>query len=267
MPELPEVETIKQELGKAVIGNKIKQVIINNPRVIKGLTKSEFSKQLTGKTIKSVLRKGKLLIIKLSSNKFLTIHLRMTGQLIYPGNAEKSRVSFKFSNEKILDFNDQRLLGELKIVDNWKLLPFIKNLGPEPSDLTLQKFKQKLSKRKKKIKSLLMDQSFIAGVGNLYAAEALFRAKIHPEKKVNSLSDKEKQLLFKELKKVLKQATLHRGSSIDEYVQLSGQAGNYTLKHKVYGRQGKPCLVCGTPIKRITVGGRGTYFCPKCQRK
>jgi len=268
MPELPEVETIKRELQNVIKGKKITQVVINSSKVIKGLTKGEFKEQLVGKTIESVLRRGKLLIIKLSSGKFLTIHLRMTGQLIYPGDGKKSRVSFELSSGKILDFNDQRLLGELKLVDDWKSLEFVKKLGPEPSDLTSKQFKQMLSKKKGKIKPLLMNQSFIAGVGNLYAAEALFRARIHPEKKANSLSDKQTESLLKNLKKVLKQATFHKGSSFDQYVQLSGEGGDYVQKYvKVYGRKGKPCPVCGGKIKRITVGGRGTYFCPKCQKK
>jgi len=267
MPELPEVETIKRELEKAIKGKKITEVIVNNPKVIKQPKRSDFVKGLKGKTINSILRKGKLLILSLSSGKFLTIHLKMTGQLIYPGNVSQSRVSFKLSDGKILDFNDRRLLGELRLVDDWKSLKFIKQLGPEPFDLTMPQFKQMLAKRKAKIKCLLMDQSFISGIGNVYAAEALFRAKIHPEKPASSLSDKQKELLFKKIKTVLEEATHHKGSSVDDYVQLSGKAGEYVPHLKVYGRESKPCLICNTSIKKITLGGRGTYFCPKCQRK
>lgn len=267
MPELPEVETIKRELEKAVLGKKITDVIVNNPKAIKEPKRDNFVKGLKGKTIKSILRKGKLLILELSSGKSLTIHLKMTGQLIYPGNAEQSRISFKLSDNKILDFNDRRLLGELRLVDDWQSLKFIKELGPEPFDLTESEFKQMLVDKKTKIKPLLMDQTFISGVGNLYATEILFKARIHPEKPASSLSDKEKELLFKEIKDTLTDATHHKGSSIDQYVQLSGRPGEYIKYHKVYRREDKSCVVCKTSIKRISLGGRGTYFCPKCQKK
>jgi formamidopyrimidine-DNA glycosylase len=123
-----------------------------------------------------------------------------------------------------------------------------------------------LASKKTKIKPLLMDQAFISGVGNLYAAEVLFRSRIHPARSAQSLSDKEKEKLLKEIKATLTEAIKHKGSSIDQYVQLSGRQGDYVKYHKVYGRQGKPCFVCKTQIKRISLGGRGTYFCPKCQR-
>ncbi len=265
MPELPEVETIKRELEKVVLGKKIIDVIINNPKVIKEPKKEEFVKGLKNAIIKNVLRKGKLLILELSSGKSLAIHLKLTGQLIYPGNAKQSRVSFKLSDSKILDFNDRRLLGELRIIDDWRALKFIKELGPEPFDLREEQFKEMLAEKKTKIKPLIMDQTFISGVGNLYAAEALFRAKIHPERPAASLSDKEKELLFKEIRDTLKEAIKYKGSSVDQYVQFSGEPGDYAKYHKVYARGGKPCLVCKTPIKRISLGGRGTYFCPKCQ--
>lgn len=266
MPELPEVETIKRELEKAVKGKKITDVIVNNPKVIKEPRRDNFVNGLKGKIIKSILRKGKLLILELSSGKSLTIHLKMTGQLIYPGDAKTSRVSFKLSNGKILDFNDRRLLGELRLIDNWQSLKFVKELGPEPFDLTPNQFKQMLAKKKTKIKPLLMDQTFISGIGNLYAVEALFMAKIHPEKPAASLSDEQKEVLFKKIKQVLHKAISHKGSSVDQYVQLSGKPGEYVKYHKVYGREGEPCTICKTPIKRVTLGGRGTYLCPKCQK-
>jgi len=266
MPELPEVETIKRELEKAVLGKKITGVIINNPKVIKEPEKKEFVKGLTSATIKNILRKGKLLIFELSSGKSLAIHLRMTGQLIYPGNAKNSRVSFKLSDGKLLDFNDSRLLGELRLLNDWQSLKFIKELGPEPFDLTADKFKPMFAGKKSKIKPLLMDQTFISGVGNLYAAEALFRARIHPGRPASTLTDKEKEALFKEIKDILKKAIHYKGSSVDQYVQLSGDPGDYVKYHKVYDREGKPCRICRTPIKRISLGGRGTYFCPRCQK-
>lgn len=266
MPELPEVETIKRELEKAVLGKKITEIIINNPKVIKHPGPQNFINGLKNTVINNILRKGKLLILELSSGKSLAVHLRMTGQLIYPGSGRTSRVSLKLSGGKWLDFNDRRLLGEVRLLDDWRDLKFIKELGPEPFDLTEPQFKQMLAHKKTKIKPLLMDQTFISGVGNLYAAEALFRARINPLRQASSLSGQEKGLLFKEIKDTLKEAIKHQGSSVDQYVQLTGKPGSYVKYHKVYDRDGKPCLVCKTPIKRISLAGRGTYFCPKCQK-
>lgn len=266
MPELPEVETIKKELEGTILGNKITDVIVNNPRVIKEPKEKDFVKGLKNTVIKKILRRGKLLILELSSGRSLGVHLKMTGQLIYPGSGKGSRVSIKFANGKILDFMDRRLFGEMRLVDDWHNLKFIQNLGPESLGLKEAEFKRMLCERKTKIKSLLMDQTFISGIGNLYAAEALFRAKIHPERRAASLTGKEKSLLFKEIKATLREAIKYKGSSIDQYLRVSGDPGGYVKFHKVYGRQGKPCLVCKTPIQRISQGGRGTYLCPKCQR-
>lgn len=266
MPELPEVETIKRELEKALLGKKITAVCVHNPKVIREPSVEKFKNGLAGATIKNILRKAKLLILELSNSKSLAIHLKMTGQLVYPGNGKAARVSFCLSDGKTLDFNDQRLFAELRLIDDWRDLKFVQGLGPEPFDIDLDKFKAMLSQKKTKIKPLIMDQTFISGIGNLYAAEALFRAKINPERPANSLSDKEQSLLFDKIKDTLRQAIEHKGSSVDQYVQLSGAPGNFVKYHKVYDRAGKPCFICKSPIKRTALGGRGTYFCPKCQK-
>lgn len=266
MPELPEVETIKCELQKAVLGKRITRVSVRYPKLIRQPSVERFKKEASGALIEKVLRRGKLLVLELSNGKALTIHLKMTGQLIYPGsNGKASRVVFSFSDGTKLDFRDQRLFAELRLLDDWRALKFVRELGPEPAQLQLKQFKEMLSQKKTKIKPLLMDQAFIAGIGNLYAAEALFRARIHPARSAASLTEREKERLFREINKTLKEAVKHRGSSVDQYVQLNGSAGNYLKYHRVYGRKGKPCLVCKAPIKRISLGGRGTYFCPKCQ--
>jgi len=266
MPELPEVETIKRELKQALIGKKITGVIVNNPTVIREPKREDFIRALRGATIKNILRKAKVLILEFSNGKSLVIHLRMTGQLVYPGDNKKSRVTFKLSGGKMLDFNDQRLFAQLRLLDDWRSLKFIQNLGPEPFELSLGQFNNMLASKKTKIKPLLMDQAFISGIGNLYAAESLFKAKIHPGRPAQSLSGKEKEALFKKIQEVLREAIRHGGSSVDDYVRLSGKSGGYARYHKVYARQEKPCFICRTPIKRINLGGRGTYFCPRCQR-
>lgn len=266
MPELPEVETIKRGLEKTILGKKIKEVCVHNPKVVRDPSSEKFKKGLEGQTIKNILRKAKVLILELSNGKSLVIHLKMTGQLVYPGDGKKSRVSFHLSDGRTLDFNDQRLFADLRLLDNWRNLEFIKGLGPEPFDISQGQFKKMLGSKKTKIKPLLMDQTFISGVGNLYAAEVLFRAKINPERPALSLSDKEKENLFKEIKDTLTEAIKYKGSSVDQYVQLTGKPGDYVKFHKVYDRKGKPCFVCKSPIKRISLGGRGTYFCGRCQR-
>ena len=266
MPELPEVETIKRDLEKVIIGKKISEVCVHHPLVIREPSVEKFKKGLTGATIKSILRRAKVLILELSNGKSLVIHLKMTGQLIYPGGKPGSRVGIHFAGDGMLDFNDQRLFGELRLLDNWKDFKFIKGLGPEPSQLSLVQFKEMLSKKKTRIKPLLLDQKFISGIGNIYAAEILFRARINPERAANSLSEKEKAIIFSRMQAVLQDAIKHGGSSVDDYVRLSGKQGNYSKYHQVYGREGKPCFVCKSMIKRIELGGRGTYFCSKCQR-
>ena len=266
MPELPEVETIKSDLQKIIPGKRIAGIKIYNAKVIREPAEAAFKKSLEGQAIKDILRRAKLLIFELSNGKFLTIHLKMSGQLVYPGGSKKSRVAIHFTDGSILDFNDQRLFGELRIISDWKKLKFVRSLGPEPFDLALADFKEMLSKRKTEIKPLLMDQSFISGIGNLYAAEILFRAKIDPERPAQNLAENEKEALYKGIKNVLNSAIKHGGSSVVDYVRVSGKPGDYARFHQVYGREGKPCFVCKSPVKRIAQGGRGTYFCPKCQK-
>ena len=272
MPELPEVETIKRDLQRIVLGKKITEVCVYKPTVIREPSPDIFKKSLKGLVIKKILRRGKLLILGLSNGSALTVHLKMTGQLVLrkklsnPGEAKNSRVAFHLSGGRVLDFNDQRLFGDLRLVADWRKMKFIQGLGPEPFDLTYGDFRDMLSKKKTKIKPLLLDQSFISGIGNLYAAEILFRSRIDPQRPAQSLGEEEKRRLFKETKEVLTSAILHGGSSVDDYVRLSGKPGNYRQFHRVYGREAKPCFICKGLIKRISQGGRGTYFCPKCQR-
>ncbi|HRZ13972.1 MAG TPA: bifunctional DNA-formamidopyrimidine glycosylase/DNA-(apurinic or apyrimidinic site) lyase [Candidatus Omnitrophota bacterium] len=266
MPELPEVETLKRELERAVKGKTIVEVRIAHPRVIRQPAPAAFKKGLEATTITGVQRKAKVLIIGLSSGKSLVIHLKMTGQLLYPGNGAKSRVRFIFSDGTAMDFNDQRLFAELRLMEDWRSLPFIQGLGPEPGQLSLEEFKALLATRKTRIKPLLMDQTVISGVGNLYAAECLFRAKIYPERPAQSLTAAEQEKLYLALRDVLNDAVNYGGSSVDDYVRLTGKPGEYVSQHKVYGREHKPCFICKTPIKRVALGGRGTYFCPSCQR-
>lgn len=270
MPELPEIETIKRELKRTLLGKKIVGVLIRDCRPIQDQSKQKFANRIKGTRIKAIFRRGKALIFKLLGPKgnvsFLVMHLRMSGQLIYPGNNSKARVSFRLSKGIYLDFNDQRCLGEIMLLDDWRQLPFFKRMGPEPFTMNNRDFSERLSARNAKIKSLLMNQSFIAGIGNIYAAEALFKAKIAPFRKAQTLSHKEAGRLFKSIVAVLTAAINRGGSSIDQYVRSNGKKGGYAQKHKLYDREGKPCFLCQSRIKRTTLAGRGTYFCPRCQK-
>lgn len=266
MPELPEVETIKRELKRALIGKIISKVCVFNEKVIRCPSVRAFKSGLKGARIKNILRKGKVLVIELARGGSLVIHLKMTGQLLYPGDGKKSRVSFYFSDATVLDLRDQRLFAEVRLLDDWRSLKFLKCMGPEPFEITAAGFKKRLANRKTRIKPLLLEQDFIAGVGNLYAAESLFRAKIHPAREARTLSEYEVVRLLKEIKNVLREAIRYGGSSVDTYVRVSGEKGGFSEHHKVYDRKDEPCVVCKTLIRRMVLGGRGTYFCPGCQK-
>ncbi len=269
MPELPEVETIRRDLSRDLKGKRIKEVEILNARVIKEPKPLEFKQRLKGASFKDFLRRGKVLAIKLSTGDYLAVHLRMTGQLVYAAKKEeKARVVFALSNGKYLNFNDQRLFAELRLVKEWLELRFVQGLGIEPLDtqFTLAHFKDMLKNKKTKIKPLLMDQSFVAGIGNLYAQETLFFAGILPWRAANKLKPAEINKLYQAIKRVLRKAIELKGSSVDNYLNGRGQQGKYHLRLKVYDRGGEPCVKCKTKIKKISLGGRGTCLCPKCQK-
>ena len=267
MPELPEVETIRLQLKNKISNKKIKEVIINDKRLIKGISAAKFKSQLDGKTIRDILRRGKVIIIKLENKFFLIIHLPISGWLILSKKDEKfSRVVFKLSDGKLWHFCDRRALGHIMLVDDWQKLSLLKEMGPEPLKISEKDFIKLFEGKKTKIKPLLMDQKFLAGVGNVYAQEAVFCAKIHPERRVDQLDKKDLARVYSCLTSILKKAITKKGSSVDTYRQLDGKAGEFVPLLKVYQRGGKKCTRCSGIIKRKAIGGRGTYFCPKCQK-
>lgn len=268
MPELPEVETIRRGLEKRILGKKVNRVEINTDRMVKKPSPKRFKEEVEGRNFTQVIRRGKYLILVLSSGKKIVIHLRMTGQLIYGRKDTKSRVSFLLSNGKYLNLNDRRHLGEIRLVENWEKVPGIAKMGMEPLEdsFTLKVFGEMLNKKKARIKPLLMNQEFLAGVGNIYAQEALFKARIHPERHAHRLKRDEVKSLFSEIKKVLNKAIDYKGSSLSSYVDVDGRRGSFHSRLRVYGRGGEPCVKCKTPLKFIKLAGRGTSFCPKCQK-
>lgn len=268
MPELPEVETIKSDLEKVILKKKIIKMELLDKKLVKGIKPELLVKEVEKTTVNQILRRGKYLIFALSNDKFLVFHLKLTGQLVYGTPDKRSRIIFYFDNGKCLDFLDMRRFAELRLTDDWSKEKGIIDMGPEPFDnnFTVEKFQCMLANKKTKIKPLLMEQKFLAGVGNIYAQEALFRVGVSPLRPANRLSSEEIKKLYCAIKDVLSEAIKYRGSSVDAYVDVDGKKGGMEQRLRVYGRGGQPCLNCGTLLKEIKLGGRGTTFCPKCQK-
>lgn len=275
MPELPEVQTIVNQLQEKIVGKKIKTVKVNLPKLIQGIKPKEFEKKIIGAKIKKISRRAKLLIIQLSNNYSLIIHLKLTGRILFKKKLseedKKSHLIYEFNDGTFLCHQDFRQFGWVKLMKTQDLENYFEKegFGPEPleKDFTLEKFKELLkTKPRQKIKPLLMDQTFITGIGNVYAQESCWGAKILPTRIVKTLTEKEISDLYHYLIKILKEAIKYRGSSVDAYVDVEGKAGDYVSHLKVYNREGEKCFRCGGKIKKITLAGRGTYFCPSCQK-
>jgi len=271
MPELPEVETIKSQLNRRIKGKRIKNVKVRLPKLVKYPLK-KFKDLVRGVKIISISRRAKLLIIKLSNDYCLIIHLKLSGQLIFNGQISKhTHLIYYFTDKGRLLHNDLRQFGFVKVVPQDELADFFtkQGFGPEPllKKFTLEVFKQRLLKRKKtKIKLLLMDQKFIAGIGNIYADEILFFAGVSPLRKTEMLKSLEIKKIFEGIKKILPEAIRKHGTSSRDYFDAYGKRGNYVPLIKVYQRENKPCFSCKTKIKRIKMANRSAHFCPKCQK-
>ncbi|MBO8171844.1 MAG: DNA-formamidopyrimidine glycosylase [Bacillaceae bacterium] len=273
MPELPEVETVVRTLRQLVVGKTIEDVIVNLPRIIQKPDDSEaFRVLLIGQTIEDIQRRGKFLKFILT-DQVLVSHMRMEGRYgVYESGepVEKhTHVIFRFTDGTELRYRDVRQFGTMHIFSKGEEedLPPLNKLGPEPlsEGFTMQKFREMLSGRKTKIKPLLLNQEFLAGLGNIYVDESLFSAGIHPETEVPELTDEQIDRLYHSIRKTLQEAVKLGGSSVKSYVNGQGEMGMFQLNLQVYGRKGEPCGTCSTPIIRIVVGGRGTHLCPVCQ--
>jgi formamidopyrimidine-DNA glycosylase len=269
MPELPEVETIKNELLPHIISHYVTGVVLFWDGIVRQPPVEEFCSRLIGQKITGVTRRGKYLILNLSSNEVLIIHLKMSGSLLLkPASAEADRFTravLYLDEESGLHFRDPRKFGVMWLVEDKNTV--VGKLGPEPleADFTPKVLAQRLHNRTAPIKALLFDQNFIAGIGNMYADEALFTAKIHPLRLGGGLSRDEVGRLHSAIKQVLQAAIGNKGASIVNYYRPGGELGTAHFEFKVAHRRGETCPVCDTPLKRITVRNRGTYFCPKCQ--
>jgi formamidopyrimidine-DNA glycosylase len=275
MPELPEVETIRRGLVEKVKGRKIIQVEIRLTKLLKGISEEEFIRKVEGKKIEEIRRRAKLLIIDLYGSNSLLIHLKMTGRLLYLSSQEEitkhTHLIFYLDNSMTLRFWDLRQFGYIKVVAKETIfnLPEISQLGSEPLEptFTQDEFKRLIKGKKRgKIKPLLMDQRFIAGIGNLYGDEICYLARVKPTREISTLTDQEITALYTQMRKVLLTAIEQRGSSVDEYRDIYNQPGQYHFQLKVYGREGEECYSCGQPIQRIKLRGRSTHFCSYCQR-
>ncbi|MCR4306103.1 MAG: bifunctional DNA-formamidopyrimidine glycosylase/DNA-(apurinic or apyrimidinic site) lyase [Candidatus Daviesbacteria bacterium] len=290
MPELPEVEVIKLGLQKKITGLKIQKIQVLSPKSFLG-----NPNLAEGKSVLKIWRKAKVLGMDLSGNMTLLFHLKMSGQLIWKGESGKgegerfigghptgdmlgkmptshTRVIFSFANGSHLYFNDQRRFGWVKLVNSEQVTgdSSIKSLGPEPleKEFTWQILKQNLLKHKKTpVKVAIMDQTVVSGVGNIYANEACFNAKLDPRIKAGDLSDAQFKALHKGIIAALKVGIKHGGSTRVHFVDPEGHKGYFLDYAFVYWRDKHPCKVCGTEIKKITLGGRGTYLCENCQQK
>ncbi len=270
MPELPEVETIKNELLPYITGRCITGVTLFWEGIVRQPSAGEFCSRLIGQRITDIARRGKYLIVGLSSGDLLIIHLKMTGSLLIGQDSSEppkyTRATIRLDKDTKIFFRDPRKFGIMKLVKDKNSI--IAKLGPEPleADFTPQVLAQRLAKRKAPIKAILCDQGFIAGIGNMYADEALFAAKIHPLRSGESLSQEEIERLYSAIRQVLWSAISNKGASVDTYFRPDGTKGTAHFEFKVaHGLGGKTCPDCGTPIERLVVRNRGTYFCPKCQ--
>ena len=273
MPELPEVETVRRGLEKLILGKKISNIDIRYPKMIK-TDLPEFQKEMPGQVIQSIGRRGKYLLFYLS-DKVLISHLRMEGKYFYYPDQVPERkhahILIHFEEGGTLVYEDVRKFGTMELLAPELLEAYFisKQLGPEPTeqDFNLGRFKLVLKRSKKPIKSHLLDQTLVVGLGNIYVDEVLWRAKVHPARISQSLTAQEPIKVHDETINVLGQAVEKGGSTIRTYTNAFGEDGTMQEFHQVYDKTGQACSRCGTIIEKIQLGGRGTHFCPKCQRR
>jgi formamidopyrimidine-DNA glycosylase len=277
MPELPEVETVARGLQREVAGQKILSVVLGKTDFIDNAEALE--RELPGRTILRVERYGKFMLLRLSSNygtnadheeSALLVHLGMTGalapQAVSAPQKKHTHVVMHLSDGRELRYVDPRRFGRMAYLTGEPLVQELRRFGADPLEADLPEFIARIQRRKSRIKALLLDQTVLRGVGNIYADESLWKAKIHPAQLGSRLNRQQLKELYGVLQAILKKAILLRGSSISDFLDADGEPGEYQQHHRVYGREGKPCFRCKTVIRRIIVAGRSSYFCPSCQK-
>ena len=278
MPELPEVETIKRDLEKEVVGKRVKQVDVSGLRSIRRhKSKKQFIGHLEGKKLTAIERRGKYLIFRLDDGEVLVIHLGMSGQLLRAKGskeplAKHTHVVLTFTQGGQLRYVDPRTFGELFVTvpeELEKEVPELAHLGFDPLDdvMSWTRFGELLAAKKAKLKPLLMDQKFVAGIGNIYSDEILFSAGLRHDRSSETLTSQEVRRLYRAMIETLQDAVKHRGSSLadEQYRDLFGEVGDFQSQHRVYDREGEACRRCRSPIIRLKHGGRSTFYCDQCQ--
>ncbi|NLK08460.1 MAG: DNA-formamidopyrimidine glycosylase [Firmicutes bacterium] len=274
MPELPEVETVRRTLEHKILGHKIQKTNVLYPRLLQNVDETELADALKGRYFTKLARKGKYLITHLDSDAKLVIHLRMTGQLTATQGLETplekhTSLQIHFEDELELRLVDQRKFATLHLVYNSEFVGIkgLAQMGVEPLDesFTPQYLKEQLEGRRAAVKSVLLDQRRIGGLGNIYADESLFRSGIFPGKPAGSLTINEIQKLHTAIENVISEAIRHRGTSFRDYVDGDGQQGSFQARLQVYGKEGDVCQVCGQIIARMKIAGRSSYYCADCQ--
>ena len=260
MPELPEVETVVRTLAPYLVGRRILSARFTSRFVTPG-DRAKLAKRVAGRLVESVARRGKFIVIGLDKGE-LVMHLGMTGKLLTAGVETTHTYGVFTLDDGVLLYEDPRQFGRIEWGD-----ARVRRLGPEPLLVGLAEFSERLKKRKTRIKALLLNQTFIAGLGNIYVDEILFSSGIHPLAQASRLNASRVARMHQAMVDTLTLAIEHRGSSISDYVDADGNRGNFQMMHRVYGREGEACVNCGTPIKKVVVAGRGTHYCPVCQRR
>jgi formamidopyrimidine-DNA glycosylase len=272
MPELPEVETVRAQLAPVLTGRRFERVEIHDPRLVRPYEPAEVAAELEGERVAAVERRGKYLIVRFESDRVLLIHLRMTGSLRHARNGladdPHRRAVVRLDNGSDVAYRDVRRFGTWLLLEPGELEPYLATrVGEEPlaALFTAARLGDRLAKRRAPIKAALLDQRTLAGLGNIYVDEALWRARIHPLRPALTIERNELRRLHEGIRAALQHGIARQGSTLRDYALPDGGSGSMQNEFKVYGRGGEPCDRCGTPIAKTRLGGRGTWFCPKCQ--
>lgn len=274
MPELPEVETVRRRLAPALEGRRFEQVRIDDPRLTRPLDRDEVARELEGERVAHVDRRGKYLIVRFDSGRALLIHLRMTGSLLHAAAGKlpddpHRRAVIRLDDRSDVAYRDVRRFGTWLLLEPDEVEAYVAaRVGREPlgEAYKAKHLAERLHGRRAPVKAAVLDQRTVAGVGNIYADEALWRARIHPLTPAADLTADEVRALHRALRRALEQGIARQGSTLRDYRTPDGEPGAMQHEFKVYGRGGEPCERCGTPIEKIRVAGRGTWYCPSCQR-
>jgi formamidopyrimidine-DNA glycosylase len=274
MPELPEVETIRLALEPHLVGRRFERVAIDDTRLVRPFEPIAVAAALEGERVAAVERRGKYLIVRFESGRALLIHLRMTGSLRHaaPGSLQEDpyrRAVVKLDDGSDVAYRDVRRFGTWHLLEPGELGPYLaQRLGGEPLEraFTARRLGERLAGRRAPVKAALLDQRTVAGLGNIYVDEALWRARIHPLRHAGTITPEELPPLTRAIKDALRTGIARQGATLRDYSTPDGRRGRMQDRFRVYGREGEPCTRCGTPIDKIRAGGRGTWYCPSCQR-